>query len=153
MDPLSITMAIVGLLTAAGKVGTLLGHLSEWRNAPFVIAAIRDEVLQTSIALQAIKGLLGRLEDTHPRRELIQVDHLRVTLANAMLTFSSLEELLLDVHILEISPGPSRSSPKNLRHLALLPTGHRKLKAIEDHLARIQRYKSSLTFMLTILQW
>jgi hypothetical protein len=138
MDPLSIAMAVVGLLTAAGKVGSILGHLGQMRDAPQTFRNVRAEVAQTETALASIQRLLGRLDCPDQRRGLIQVDELRITLADAMMDFSSFETFLSG-----------------------LPTGNgwsalyqaKNLKTIDGHMVRIQRHKMSLTFMLTILQW
>jgi len=138
MDPLSIAMAVVGLLAAAGKVGELLEVLSGMRNAPQTVKDILAEVLHTEVALRSIQRLLKRLDYSNQRRGLIQIDELRVTLADAMLVFSSFEVFLTSLPLGKawtMASWPKYSKP------------------IKEHMAKIQRYKLSLTLMLTILQW
>ncbi|KAK4444571.1 hypothetical protein QBC34DRAFT_182057 [Podospora aff. communis PSN243] len=130
-------MAVVGLLTAAGKVGTILGHLGQIRDAPQTVRDVRAEVAQTEVALRSLQQLLERLDLPGQRRGLIQIDGLRVASADAMMEFSSFETFLSGL--------PSGNG------LSVLYQA-KNLKAIDGHLAKIQRHKMSLTFMLTILQ-
>ena len=69
------------------------------------------------------------------RQRMIQVDDLRVTLADAMLAFSSFEVLLLRM----------AGTRQRLWYLYRTRVG--------EHVARIQRHKLSLTLMLNVLQW
>ncbi|KAK0649701.1 hypothetical protein B0T16DRAFT_492280 [Cercophora newfieldiana] len=137
MDPISVTMAVVGLLAATAKVGSLLEHLSKMRNAPQTIKDAQAEVLHTEVALRSTQRLLEHLDLANRRRGLIQVDELRVTLADAMLVFSSFEAFLMGLPGENVWAAPHRG---------------KYLKTIEEHMVKIQRYKLSLTLMLTILQ-
>ncbi|KAK3296413.1 uncharacterized protein B0H64DRAFT_398195 [Chaetomium fimeti] len=138
MDPLSITASIVGLLTAAAKINSLLEWLSSVRNSPTTIRDARNEVRHTEVALRSMQRLLRRVEAASPRREMIQVDELRVTLADAMLAFSTFETLLQQLAIRARARG------------AISWTKYS--KQLDEHLARIERYKLSLTLMVSILQ-
>lgn len=138
MDPLSVTMAVVGLLGAAGKIGTLLENLAKMWDAPQTFKDVRAEVLHTEVALKSIQRLLDRLDTANSRRGLVQIDDLRATLAGAMLAFSSFEAFLAGLPL-----GSVWTVPYRLRYL----------NTIDEHLVKIQRFKLSLTLMLTILQW
>ena len=139
MDPLSITAAVVGLLTAAAKINSLLEGLSAIRNSPATIKDAQNEVRQTEIALRSMERLLQRLDAPNTRRGMIQVDDLRVTLADAMLAFSTFETMLEDL------------ATRARVRAAISWTKYS--KQLGEHLARIERYKMSLSLMLSILQW
>jgi len=139
MDPLSITASIVGLLAAAGKIYTLLEAISTIKDSPTTITDAQNEVRHTEIALRSMQRLLEKVEVANARRELIQVDELRITLADAMLVFSEFESMLLLL--------------ANLSKFRVVISWQRHAKKIDEYLVRIGRYKMSLTFMLSILQW
>lgn len=134
MDPLTITTTVVGLLAATGKVVTLLDAISSIRHSPDAVSEARTEVRHAEIALRSMQSLIENLDATASRQKMIQVD-LRVTLADAMLAFSSFESLLL------------RMAGTRPILWYLYQT------RLEEHMNRIQRYKLSLTLMLSILQW
>ncbi|GAB1316093.1 LIM zinc-binding domain-containing protein [Madurella fahalii] len=138
MDPLSITSAVVGLLTATGKVYSLLEGLSSIRNAPTTIRDAQKEVRHAEIALRSIQRLLYRLDTPNPRRGLIQVDELRITLADAMLVTSAFETLLQRL------AGQAR--------VRVAISWVTISKQIDEHVARIGRYQQSLMLMMSILQ-
>lgn len=140
MDPLSVTASVVGLLTAAGKVYTLLEGISSIKQCPTTIHEARTEVKHAELALRSMQRFLEHLDQMNPRRSsLIQIDDLRLTLADAMLAFANFESLL------ELLSGLAR--------VRIAITWVRYSKLIEEHLAKVQRYKTSLTLMLSILQW
>ncbi|KAK1753893.1 hypothetical protein QBC47DRAFT_385154 [Echria macrotheca] len=135
MDPLSISTAIVGLLTAAGKTHGLLETISAVRNAPQSIREAQRETRHTEVALRSLQRFLRHIDPTDPRREMIQVDELRVVLSDAMLIFSSFENMLRRLE---------RQAPR-IQWL-------RYTKRVDEHLAKLERYKSSLSIMLDVLQ-
>ncbi|KAK4032307.1 hypothetical protein C8A01DRAFT_20607 [Parachaetomium inaequale] len=138
MDPLSITSAIVGLLTAAGKVYALLEVFSAIRNAPAAIKDAQNEVQHAEIALRSMQRLLHRLDVSNPRRSLIQVDELRITLADAMLAFSAFETMLQRL--------------ASLTRVRVAISWVKFSKQMDEHVARIGRHQQSLTLMMSILQ-
>ncbi|KAF4464666.1 hypothetical protein FALBO_8498 [Fusarium albosuccineum] len=139
MDPLSAAASIVGLVTAVGKVYTLLDYVSSVRNAPATIRDAKDEVGHAQLALRSMERCLNRLASLNPdRTALIQVDDLRVTLADAVMAFSEFEALLRDL--------------TRLARLRAAIAWPKYAKALEEHMVKVQRYKSSLTLMLNILQ-
>jgi hypothetical protein len=140
MDPLSVAASVVGLLTAAGKVCTLLESISSAQQCPATIQDARSEVKHAELALRSMQRYLERLDLLNPQRAArIQIDELRVTLADAMLAFSDFESLL------QLLSG--------LAKIRVVITWVRYSKLIDEHLAKIQRYKASLLLMLGILQW
>ena len=140
MDPLSIAAAVVGLLAATGQVYGLLEAISSARNSPSTIESARVEIRHTEIALRSLQGLLERLETTESRRRrLVQIDDLRITFSDAILEFAAFESFLEPL------------SGLVARHSVISWSRH--AKKIEEHLARIGRYKTSLMVILSILQW
>jgi hypothetical protein len=138
MDPLSVAGSIVGLLMAAGKTQALLETISSALNAPMSIREAQRETRHTEVALRSLNRFLQTLDPTNPRSELIQVDELRVVLADAMMIFSSFEEML-----------------QWLARLTALRAAIRwtkYAKEIDEYLGKLERYKSSLALMLGILQ-
>lgn len=139
MDPLSIAAAIVGLLTAAGKVCTLLEVFSAIQNAPAAIKDAQNEVRRAELALRLMQRLLHRLDVSNPRRSLIQVNELRITLADAMLAFSAFETMLQRL--------------TSLTKVRVAISWIKFTKQMDEHVARIGRHQQSLTLMISILQW
>ncbi|KAM0434495.1 hypothetical protein ACHAPT_003591 [Fusarium lateritium] len=140
MDPLSAAVSIAGLITAVGKVYNLLDFISSVKNSPTTIRDAKDEVGHAQLALRSMERYLNRLTSLSPKRTaLIQVDDLRVTLADAMMAFSDFETLLLTL--------------ANIARVKAAIAWPKYAKDVEEHMAKVQRYKASLTLMLNILQW
>ncbi|KAK3998183.1 hypothetical protein QBC44DRAFT_779 [Cladorrhinum sp. PSN332] len=138
MDPLSITSAIAGLIIAAAKIFSLIEAVSAIKDSPAAIRDAQNEIRHTEIAIRALKRLLDRRETATARGEMIQIDELRIVLADAMLAFSEFESLLQFLGRLAKS------------RVVILWAKY--LKQIEDHVARLQRQKFSLTLMLNVIQ-
>ncbi|KAK4444604.1 hypothetical protein QBC34DRAFT_308707, partial [Podospora aff. communis PSN243] len=137
-DPLSVAASVVGLLAAAGKAYGLLETISSMRGAPSSIRDVQRETRHTEVALRALQRFLQRLDPVSERLEMIQVDELRVVLADAMLLFDSFESMLQQL----ASMGGLRVSISWVKYT----------KQLDEHLGKLERYKSSLTVMLSILQ-
>ena len=127
MDPLSVTASIVGLLTAAAKIHDLLAILSSIRNAPATIKEAQEETRHTDIALRSMQRFLEHPDPAapNPRTARIQVDELRIVLADAMLVFSSFESML------ELLAGQAR-----LRVSVFWATH---AKQMDDHVSKMER--------------
>jgi len=139
MDPLSVTASVFGLLAAAGKAYTLLETITSIRNAPTTVRDVQRETRHTEIALRSLHRFLRQNDPVSERRGMIQVDELRVVLADAMLLFSSFESML--------------ESLARLSQLRVSISWTKYGKQLDEYLGKLERYKSSLTFMLSILQW
>ena len=138
MDPLSVTASVFGLVAAAGKAYALLETISSIQNAPTTIQDVQRETRHTEIALRSLYRFLQRIDPASERLEMIQVDELRVVLADAMLLFSSFESML--------------ELLARLGRLRVAISWTKYSKQLDDHLGKLERYKSSLVFMLSILQ-
>ena len=143
MDPLSVSASIVGILGAAAKVSSvLITFVGNAKAAPRLAQTVLADVNGLSTVLGHLQTyLLGTTSPTRSRASLILVKQVLVTLAECVTTFSELEDVL----------GTSR-------HDAEMDTLNRikwatKDSKVADIQRRLQSNKSSLTLMLTILQW
>lgn len=143
MDPLSVTMAIVGLLTATYQISSSIGNLvSESKSAPEEIKNVKSTVdTIRSVLLQLQMLLLGRVKVDRERTSLILVDQIVITLSACVATFSELDVFL-----------GSLASDAKLGIMDRIRWGT-KTSTIDEHLQKLERHKSSLTLMMTILTW
>lgn len=143
MDPLSVMASVVGLLTAAGAVASILSTVkSSISDAPRLLDHVLREVKDVEIVLSAIhKFLIGISSAPIRRIALIQVDQLIATLTESVLTFSELEAL--------VKPLEARSGNSLWERVKWAW----KEDTVSDILQRLQRHKSSLSLMLNIVQW
>jgi hypothetical protein len=81
MDPLSVMASVVGLLTAAGNMSSILStFVSGMKDVPRHIDHVLSEVKEMEIFLSAIqKFLLGITSALGCRTALIELDQLIVT--------------------------------------------------------------------------
>ena len=139
MEPFSAASSVAGLIIAAGKIYSLLDFISSVKNSPTTISDAKNEVKHAQSALCSLKRYLNNLASLNPTRTaMIQVDDLRVTLSDAMMAFSDFETLLLTLD--------------NIARVKAFIVWPKYAKDIEEHMAKVQRYKTSLTLMLNILQ-
>jgi hypothetical protein len=143
MDPLSILASVVGLLTAAGKVSSILTTISSnIKEAPQHVDDMLSEVNDLKISLSALhKFLLGIALAPRRRMALIQLDQLIATLTESVLTFSELEALLTPF---------AASSEISITKCAKWAW---KEETVSRIMQRLQRHKLSLCLMLNIVQW
>ncbi|KAI1303515.1 hypothetical protein F5Y03DRAFT_187378 [Xylaria venustula] len=161
MDPLSVTAAVVGLLTAAHEIIKLLQpYVSATQETPPIAAHVRDEAESTRtvlVGLQAIvQGLSG---ETSRRGALIGVDQVVVILTGGVLLFAELEGAVRDLVTVpalphtEGDPGPlAMSSTKYRLPLRARLQWARGEKSLGTLLTRLQGFKVSITAVLTLLQ-
>ena len=143
MDPLSVSASIIGILGAAAKVSSvLITFVKNTKAAPKLTQAVLADVNGLSTVLSHLQTyLMGTASPARSRASLILVEQVLVTLAECVTTFSELEDVL----------GTSK-------HAAEMDTLSRvkwatKESKVADIQRRLQSNKSSLTLMLTILQW
>lgn len=143
MDPLSVSASIIGILGAAATVSSVLTtFVRNTKAAPKLAQTVLADVNGLSTVLGHLQTyLLGSASPTKSRASLILVEQVLVTLAECVTTFSELEDVL----------GTSK-------HAAEMDTMNRmrwatKESKVADIQRRLQSNKSSLTLMLTILQW
>jgi hypothetical protein len=143
MDPLSVMASVVGLLTAASNVSSILSAIkSSMKDTPQLVNHVLSEVKEVEISLSAVHKFLQGITSAPRRRiALIQLDQLIATLTEAVLTFSELEAL--------VTPLATKSKVSIMERLKLAW----KEDVVSSIMQRLQRHKSSLSLMLNILQW
>ncbi|KAG0645569.1 Rho-GTPase-activating 5 [Hyphodiscus hymeniophilus] len=143
MDPLSVSMAIVGLLTAAQQISSAIGKLvSKSKSAPKDMQNVKSTVdTIRAVLLQLQMLLLGRAKVESQRTSLILVDQVVITLSACVSTFSE-----LDVFVGTLGSDNELGLMDRIRWAT-------KSKDILEHLQKLEMHKSSLTLMMTILTW
>lgn len=143
MDPLSVSASIIGILCAAAKVTSVLSSfVRNARGAPELARTVLDEVNGLSAILSQLQTyLLGAASASRSRVSLILVEQVIVTLAECVTTFSELED------VLEI--GRIKNDLKIIDRIKWAMNESK----VSDIQLRLQRNKTSLSLMLTILQW
>ena len=143
MDPLSVSASIIGILGAAANVSSVLvTFVQRTKAAPKLAQSVLREVNSLSAVLEALQAfLLGNAAVTKSGASLVLIEQVLVVLAECVTIFSELEDVLgtakenNDLGVLERIKWAMKDS---------------KIVAIET---RLEKNKSSLTLMLTILQW
>lgn len=143
MDPLSVSASIIGIIGAAAKISSVLvTFVKKTRNAPDSAQELISEVNSLTATLTHLQTyLLNAAGTAKSRASLILVDQVLVTLSECVMTFSKLEALL----------GSSQDDAEwkilNRVKWALEES------SISNIFRRLQNNKTSLTLMLTVLQW
>ena len=140
MDPLSVSASIIGVLSAAAKVSSVLIPFAQnTKAAPKLAQTVLADINGLSTVLSHLQTyLLGYTTPSKSRASLILVEQVIVTLTECVITFSELEDVL--------------GTSKDMGVLDRIKWAMKESK-ISDIQRRLQSDKSSLTLMLTILQW
>lgn len=143
MDPLSVAAGVAGLLTAGGKVTALLFTIiSKCKESPNLAQSILFEVADISAALGHLQDfLVDRTNAATERRNLILLDQLLTTLTGCVTTYSDIQFILMGLNISE-----DMGTFDRIKWM-------RQEERLNTLVQRLQSHKSSLTLMLTILQW
>ncbi len=139
-DPLSVAAGVVGVLTAAAHISSLLINFSKnTKDAPNQARVVLAEVSDMFDNLSHLQSLLLGTEVTSiSRTSLLKVDQVVSIVSGCVLTFSELQELLDDLN----SDGMTV-----LDRIKWV----RKESAIQGLIQRLQTHKASLSIMLAIL--
>jgi hypothetical protein len=141
MDPLSITVAVVGLATAAFQVSHILRKaIKNNKEAPEYAELAFNEVKEFSVVIVAIKALLSNLDAVNRNRAyLIELEPIIATLTDAVLTFSEFQRILDSLVDITGLAGNIRwaRSQSNLERLT----------------KKVQHHRGALSLMLNIIQW
>ena len=143
MDPLSVAASVVGLLAAGGKVTSLLfAIITSCKDSPELARSIMWEVADISAALGHLQDFVGgRTAATSERGSLILLDQLLTTLTGCVTTYSDLQSMLVRLNISE-----DMGTFDRIQWV-------RQEGKLNSLVQRLQNHKSSLTLMLTIIQW
>ena len=143
MDPLSVSASIIGLLSVAAKVTTLLVTLvNSAKGVSQLIQSMLTEVSDIGACLGQLQAFLtGIRSASRSRTSLIMVEQVVVILAGCVSTFSELEAV----------------AEKLKTDLPIRPLEKLKWARKEDDilkiLGRLQASKSSLNLILAVLTW
>ena len=145
MDPLSIAASVAGSLGAIGSVSSLLGSLiSRFRYAPRELQSLSIEVKEVQAALVVLHRYMQNFEILPSHRAgLISVRQLGGTLTEVVLTISEIEALVGPCTVVD---SPHATVFERIR-IAFNSTD------MTTIIQRLQRNKSSLNLMFSIIQW
>ena len=122
-DPISVTMAVVGLLQASAQISAVLNtFIGAIRNAPKQAQIALIEINETRTILHHLQGFLLRSDTiARSRTTLVQIDEIVVVLSGCVTTFSELEAILDELLVEEWTSGTiSDGAGTNPRSQALL---------------------------------
>ena len=139
-DPLSLAAGVVGILTAAAQISTLLIRFTNAsRNAPAQARYVLTEVTDINGILSHLQSfLLGTQSANRSRTSLLKVDHTVTILSGCVMTFSELEKILDGLET------------KDVRVLDSMKWARKETEIIAIT-QRLQNHKASLSLMLNIL--
>ena len=143
MDPLSVSASIIGVLGAAAKVSSVLTtFVQSVRGAPKLAQNVLSDVNGVSAVLTQLQlFLLGKTIPSKSGASLVLVEQVIVALQESVKVFSELEDAL----------GTSaRDGDMSLLDRVKWTMKESKIADIQE---RLQRSKSTLFEMLTVLQW
>ena len=138
-DPLSITAGIIGVLTAAVQISSLLIEFTaSCQNAPLQARIVLAEVSDIDRILSHLQSfLLGSEDIDRSRLALIQAKDLVAIMTDCVSTFSELQELF---------DGLNANAPGIFDRMKWV----RSKSAISAIIERLQAHKASLSLMLHI---
>ncbi|KAI5777248.1 hypothetical protein EDC01DRAFT_410401 [Geopyxis carbonaria] len=149
MDPLSISASVVGLLGITAKMANFLqGFISATVDAPDSMRGVLSEAESMRAIFEQLQWFLAaRIQTQKDRTSMILVDHLVTALTGCVMTFDRLQcelESFFDQQNGDKSIG-NRLLWDRLRWAT-------KETTIKKHVTDLQKHKSTLSLMLTILQ-
>ena len=142
MDPLSVAASVVGLLGAGAAVTKFLASVISAGDAPSLAKRVLAEVTDLTAALQHVQQYIsGRAQSSTERQSMVLLEHVLTTLTGCVLTFSELQSTLS-----RLSIDSNMGTYDRMKWIRQQPR-------IGALVQRLQNHKSSLTLILTILQW
>lgn len=141
-DPLSVTASVVGLVTAAGQITSLLYQfINSVQDAPSLANHVMTEVHSINSVICSLQPFLwGQARASKPQEDMILIEDLIITLTGCVCTFSELELVVKG-----LGSNDGMDTMDRVRWA-------RKEGTIRQLFERLQTQKSSLTLMLTILE-
>ncbi|KAL8781247.1 MAG: hypothetical protein Q9213_006100 [Squamulea squamosa] len=141
MDPLSISVSIIGLCCAAVQVnGLLKNFIDSSKDAPASARHTLTEVAGIYVCLNQLETFLsGRQQSLRSRRSLVMLEQVIIVFTDCVSIFSELEQILESMK----TDGPMRVLDRVKWAV--------KERTISKLLTRLQTSKASLSLMLTIL--
>ena len=143
MDPLSVAASVIGVLSAAAKISSLLVTFVHNANAaPESAKSALREVRETDVCLRQLQCfLVGSMAVSNSRTSQVTVEQVLVILTECVSIFSTLEELV---------DGSRLSTSFGIIDRLKWVHGEKKITPI---ISRLRSSKVSLNLILTILTW
>ena len=142
-DPLSILASVVGLAATAAKIASIAKQLyNSGKDAPTSISRIGEEMDQLHLIFGQVQMLLEGHVQKRPSRSglsMLPLHHLMTILSGCVLAYSSLDKKLSEV--------------ANAGFGARMQWAIWKEAEAGVILVELERHKSSLHMMLTVIQW
>ena len=143
MDPLSVAASIVGLLTAAASITSLIYRVSTASIFSGILYDILQEVEETKIILGQIQTFFVKPETvSRSGAALLLVEQIIVVLTTSVMTYSKLEKTIEPLRYQSTVGGATKRWEWT-----------RKKSEVSRLFQRVQSSKTSLNLMLTILVW
>ena len=142
-DPLSIAAGVVGLITAAAQISSLLIKFSKQvYEAPEQARIVLTEVGDLSTILCSLQNfILQKQTVDRSRKALLPIDPVVVIVSGCVSTFSELQQLLDEMDLV------GAGSMNTLGRLKWTKNE----KQLSTLIQRLQTHKASLSLILTIL--
>ena len=139
-EPLSVAAGVIGILTAAAQITTLLTQLVKTsRKASKQARHVITEISNTRGIVSQLQSLLvGNEYKNTSRLSLLKVDHVNVIVSSCVLTFSELENLLDGMKTRDMSMIDSMKWARRENEIMFI-------------VQRIQHHKASLSLILDIM--
>ncbi|KAI4255859.1 MAG: hypothetical protein L6R42_006533 [Xanthoria sp. 1 TBL-2021] len=144
-EALSLAAGVIGVLTAAGQISSLLLQFTKSsKDAPQIACAVLSEVDDIrGVLLHLQSFLLSDESSDQSRTQLLQVDQVVAIMTGCVNTFSELEQLLDRLTV-------TGWEAKGMNILDRAKWA-RKEKAISNLMQRLQNHKASLSLILNVL--
>ena len=148
-DPLSILTSVAGLVVTSAKIAGIAKQLyNSGKDAPATINRISEEMSQLHLIFAQVQMLLEGHAQKRPSRSrlrMLPLHHLMTILSGCVLAYSSLDKKLSEISGATTGSGLSLGTRVQW---ALWKEAEAGLILVE-----LERHKSSLHMMLTVIQW
>ena len=163
-EPLSIIAVAVGLVATSAKIASTAKQLySSRKDAPPSLCRISEEMDQLHLIFGQVQMLLGGHAQKKPSRDrlaMLPLHHLMTVLSGCVLAYSSLDKKLSEVaglgcgsRSLGNTGGQNSGTTRSVGLGAQVRWALWKEAEAGEILVELERHKSSLHIMLTIIQW
>ena len=138
-DPLSVSASVVGLIAGGAKLVSLIALISD---PPQVLAEIKSELISLKVVINSLKTFVERTRSISAARVgLVPLQDVILIFTQIVLVHSELEDFI-----------QSRSSNSELTQRLREAFG-RDTRAADRLLNQLQRHKTSLSLVLSVISW
>jgi len=155
LDPLSVIAAVFGLVATSAKISSTAKQLYDSRkDAPTSIRRIGEEMDQLHLIFGQVQMLLeghAQKKLSRSRLGMLPLHHLMTILSGCVLAYSSLDKKLSEVA--GLVQNRTTTGTRSMGLGARVRWALWKEVEAAAILVELERHKSSLHMMLTIIQW